>query len=329
MERLCSLILTAGVAIELWAQPPVGPRVPRTWDEAKLAEWATPLAGINVRPAHMSAKEYYSLPVDNLKTYPVYLPSREPAGYWEMLQRIGPKPLIEPVKLKTEADWIEAGRRVFQDADHIQLRTFDPQFIALARDEKALRERAPDGTEHGVALTFPNCSSCHTAFLDDGRTVPGAPLMGVRRWRTTGLVGRVHAANRVVHHSPFIMAAGVFGARLYQAWGVPWRKNDIHQRLRTLNEAEYEPMRVGFTQSGGFPRWNGSIFFPAKMPDLIGIKDRKYIDHTATHLHRDIGDLMRYAALVTIAETVDFGDHRILTAGCGPQKLRQQPESRS
>jgi hypothetical protein len=37
---------------------------------------------------------------------------------------------------------------------------------------------------------------------------------------------------------------------------------------------------------------NGSILFPAKIPDLIGIKDRKYIDHTATHLHRGIGDLM-------------------------------------
>ena len=38
------------------------------------------------------------------------------------------------------------------------------------------------------------------------------------------------------------------------------------------------------------------MFYPAKVPDLIGIEDRKYIDHTGTHLHRNIGDLMRYAA---------------------------------
>ena len=47
--------------------------------------------------------------VENLRTYPVYYPGREPDGYWEMLQRVGPKPLIEPELLKSAADWIEAG----------------------------------------------------------------------------------------------------------------------------------------------------------------------------------------------------------------------------
>src|SRR5258708_21096710 len=91
--------------------------IPKTWDEAALADWATPVAGLNVRPTHISAKEYYSFPVENLRTYPVYFPGREPEGYWEMLQHVDPKPLIEPEKLKTEADWIEAGRRVFDEAD--------------------------------------------------------------------------------------------------------------------------------------------------------------------------------------------------------------------
>jgi hypothetical protein len=65
--------------------------------------------------------------------------------------------------------------------------------------------------------------------------------------------------------------------------------------------------------AGGAPaRWNGSPHYPAKVPDLIGIKDRKYIDHTATHQHRSIGDLMRYAALVSFAETTDFGPYHVL-----------------
>ena len=33
------------------------------------------------------------------------------------------------------------------------------------------------------------------------------------------------------------------------------------------------------------------------MPDLIGLKDRKYFDHTGLVRHRTVGDLMRYAAL--------------------------------
>jgi cytochrome c peroxidase len=50
------------------------------------------------------------------------------------------------------------------------------------------------------------------------------------------------------------------------------------------------------------------------VPDLIGVADRKYLDHTGTHGNRGIGDLMRYAALVTYAESAEFGSHEMLTA---------------
>jgi len=57
------------------------PKVPKTWDEKALKEWATPVAGLNLRPTHRSEKEYYAMPVENLKTYPVYYPGRELEGY--------------------------------------------------------------------------------------------------------------------------------------------------------------------------------------------------------------------------------------------------------
>jgi hypothetical protein len=100
---------------------------------------------------------------------------------------------------------------------------------------------------------------------------------------------------------------------LYQAYGVPWKKDDLHERMKTMSEAEYNSWINAAVRGGGVPRWNGSPYHPAKMPDLIGIKDRKYIDHTATHLHRGIGDLMRYAALISFAETADFGPHHMLS----------------
>ncbi len=150
--------------------------IPRTWDEAALAEWAMPLAGLGVRPTHMSAAEYYAMPVEDLKTYPVYMPGREPAGYWERMQTVGPQPLIEPRTLRTEADWVRAGERVFFDA--VALRTFDPKVIAMARDLAAMKQRGagpyPDGTisalrwvptKNGVALGFANCSACHLLHL--------------------------------------------------------------------------------------------------------------------------------------------------------------------
>ena len=60
-------------------------------------------------------------------------------------------------------------------------------------------------------------------------------------------------------------------------------------------------------------RVNGSPYYITKVPDLIGILDRKYIDHTATHQHRGSGDLMRYAALVECCDSMDFGSHRMLS----------------
>ena len=36
---------------------------------------------------------------------------------------------------------------------------------------------------------------------------------------------------------------------------------------------------------------------PVQVPDLIGLKDRRYLDRTGLQRHRDIVDLMRYAAL--------------------------------
>jgi hypothetical protein len=60
-------------------------------------------------------------------------------------------------------------------------------------------------------------------------------------------------------------------------------------------------------------RPNGSPYYITKIPDLIGIRDRKYIDHTATHQHRGVADLMRYAALVEYSDSMDFGSHRMLS----------------
>src|SRR5689334_5706158 len=56
--------------------------IPKVWDEAALADWATPVATLNVRPKHISTQEYYSAPEHNLRSYPVYMAGREPEGYW-------------------------------------------------------------------------------------------------------------------------------------------------------------------------------------------------------------------------------------------------------
>jgi hypothetical protein len=54
-------------------------------------------------------------------------------------------------------------------------------------------------------------------------------------------------------------------------------------------------------------RIGSSLQCPLQIPSLIGVRDRKYLDHSGRHRHRTIGDLMRYAALADIS----FGIERL------------------
>ncbi|MDQ2774650.1 MAG: hypothetical protein M3Y57_06955 [Acidobacteriota bacterium] len=55
-----------------------------------------------------------------------------------------------------------------------------------------------------------------------------------------------------------------------------------------------------------------------EIPDLLGVRDRKYLDHTALVRHRGIGDLMRYAALNQGADLLsDYGNGFRQTSAAG------------
>ena len=83
---------------------------PRVWNDRDLAEWATPIAALKVRPGHLSEAEFYSLPVAEwVRTYPVYMPGREPKGYWQMLQSKLTL-LSKLLKSQPSSDWV-ANRR--------------------------------------------------------------------------------------------------------------------------------------------------------------------------------------------------------------------------
>ena len=300
---------------------PFKPAIPKTWDSEALATWATPVAGLNVRPTHFSEAEYYQAPIDNYRTYPVYAPGREPAGYWEMLQKIGPKPLIDASQLRTRHDWIDAGQAVFEQVDHLSLRSYDPKVISAVRSPEFLKKLpyvSPNGTlrllrwvptERGLAIGHTNCGSCHIREEIDGTRVNGPPARGEAANPIRRLVGGEDVAN-----SPFHIPESL-ARRMYRAYAVPWVKDDVHERLKRMSDDELGATNASVVLSKGvIIRWNGSVFFPAKVPDLIGVADRRYLDHTGSHLNRGIGDLMRYAALVSYAESAEFGPHRMLTA---------------
>jgi hypothetical protein len=162
-------------------------RAPAIWDDRALAEWATPIAALKMRPTHYTTAEYYSVPADNLRTYPVYPPDREPPGYWEALQKKKPEPLVDASTIRGRRDWIAAGARAFRELDDPLTRTDDPALIARARDPKTFVNVAglADGTifqprwvvtDRGVMLSNLQCATCHRTVNADRTIDYAGPL---------------------------------------------------------------------------------------------------------------------------------------------------------
>jgi hypothetical protein len=180
------IFLTLAVAFAQSEQPSTSHMaVPRAWSDSALADWATPLPVLGARPGFFSEAEFYRIPVrPQYRAYPVYHPDREPKGYWEWVQKQPPKPLLEPEKLRTQNDWLEAGRVVFQE---LYLAIGFSDLIPLVRSAPALKEARiemlPDGTlplrwvvtPDGIRLAGQACQGCHARYLPDGTRIDGAP----------------------------------------------------------------------------------------------------------------------------------------------------------
>lgn len=288
------------------------PQVPKVWDEEALRGMELPIAGLGKQAGHVSPGYYYRIPAVHIpKSYPVYAPDREPPGYLEWLNQQEPQDAIDFLRLKTKEDWIHAGQAVF-DAP------FLPS-VASGRAPTAERWRrynatalyprqAKDGTypwvrywvakKGDVRGFFTNCGSCHSRVLEDGSVIAGAQ-------------GNL---NEGFQHATSLKEEPERLPRLLQSriqeYSVPWlspNPADIYRNLTLEQAIEMEnsiPAGVRF-------RIGTNHLYPPKMPDLIGVSERKYLDATGLVRHRSIGDLMRYAALVDGAEALtDFDGFR-------------------
>jgi hypothetical protein len=296
-------------------------KAPRLWTDTALAGWALPLAGVNATPSFTSEAEYYAAPVDELRTYPAYIYGREPKGYREWMRKQGPKPLIEIGKRRTDAEWVAAGLQVFDGMDLPENRTGDPRAVGWFDDPAAARRDNPLITKEGVVvgvrwvvdhdrklkLTFNECAACHTRVLPDGTAILGA--QGNIRFGTHAFAAINEQAEKYSER---------FGPRpspaeaSYREYGVPWLADDINARFKTMSKEDLQRIDGPTAAPSTFPRFDGSPFFTNRMPDLIGVKDRKYLDATASHRNRGPEDIARYAILVTDAEDFAVGPHTII-----------------
>jgi hypothetical protein len=350
MRKLLHRIASGGVlavAFVSFAQSPV--RAPQIWSEKDLADWATPIAALNVRPAHYSSDEYYRIEGDNLRTYPVYDPGSEPTGYWEELQGKKPEPLVDLAKIRNAQDWIEAGRRAFIEIDAYWARTSDATLIAAARNPRSFEGvlKRPDGTvgdsrwvvtPNGVVLSRRECGQCHREVL----VAIGAES---REWlsavseRTASSAGggaRLEPAGlgdprTQLRALPRYFVGDTIPIAMWRKFTVPWAPDERIERLRTvdakaLTELELQRMTQLGATTGGAPRVHGSPYLGAKSADLRLLKYSRYLDATATHRLRGPEDIGRYAAFVTGTDRMQFGSHQILTDGQRRVRFRYADE---
>jgi mono/diheme cytochrome c family protein len=321
-RTVLQLGLLAALSAALPAQAPTVV-VPRIWDDAALADWATPVATLNVRPAHYSSAEYYSVPAENLRTYPLYPPDREPAGYWEELQKKRPEPLVDVSTIRSATDWIAAGERAFAEMDNFWSRTTDPALIAQARDPRSFAGvfTLPNGTAfgprwvvtaEGVKLSSPACSACHVTIRTDG-TVAFAGPRGPEPPGSPPLIPRglgVIAANAPLAMQRFFEGDSVPVAA-WRLWTVPWAPDERIESLPNAAAGRLQGLAAG--DPGVVNRPHGSAYYATKIPDLHILRYSRYLDATGTHRLRGPEDAARYAAFITGADPMDFGPHHILT----------------
>ncbi len=270
------------------------PEIPRTWDPEALHAFEVPLAHAEFSPVHVTPDYYYQLPERPIyRSYPVYAPGHEPDGYMEWLAGQPPEVVFDPATLKTEADWTAAGALVFDAPIEYEAifrtsllrnpRLYERLHIPTTGDGIVPFARYVVREPGTVELGNLSCAMCHTRVLDDGTVIKGAqgnfPFDAV-----LGLALFPNLPDEATRE----------GNRLL--FGAPWVQPNPQAVLDTMTSREVADA-FSAVPAGVLARQGTSIVHPPRVPDLIGIRDRRYLDSTGVNRHHGIGDVMRYAAL--------------------------------
>jgi hypothetical protein len=289
-----------------------GPGVPRAWSAEGVSTFELPLASAAHSPVHVPEDYYYRLPVRPVyRSYPIYHPDREPESYQQWLREREPEVVFDERRLTSNSIWIDAGAHVFEAPIAYNLPLIGPRHV---RDRAWYADLQVPVTSDGVMpfarwvirergrLEVGNlaCSMCHVRVMPDGTALAGA--------QGNFPFERSFARDLVTTPLPLPAARAV----MHQLLAAPWVDPEPMARLTREDLAA----AIDAVPAGVALRQGTSLVHPAKIPDLIGLKDRKYLDATGLVRHREIGDLMRYAAAnQTIDMLARYGD--FIPAGRG------------
>lgn len=288
--------------------------IPKTWDTEAINSVLLPLADERVSTKLISSSYYYSMPVRPIyKSYDVYRPDREPRGYMDRLKREKPQIIFDSSKLRSEADWTTAGEMVFDApidfvADGIlysEIRGMDwfvKNKVPVTSEGVMPFMRWVVREKGKVELGILSCGGCHTRVMPDGTIIKGAQgnFPDDRAFGYEQRIAEAKSKNKA-------QLLNEFRDAMQKSYGAPWIKNDVTARVARMSVSEMASVMEAIIP-GSCARQGTSPFDPAAIPDLIGIKDRYYLDSSGQGRHRSIGDLMRYAALNQGADELTLYD---------------------
>lgn len=297
------------------------------WDARELASFELPLVNVDRSARHAAPDYYYRLAVRPIyKSYPIYAPGREPQGYMEWLAQQEPALAFDASTIRADADWVAAGETVF-DAPLGYGATFkvasvrDPlwyerNMVPVTRDGVMPFSRYVVRKKGIVEVGSGSCLMCHARVMTDGALLKGAQ----GNFPADRIVGDNLRQQAAAATDPAALLDGVrLGQRMF--FSMPWLTTDPIARVAGMSIDEiasvYESIPPGVST-----RVNLSLFAPAQIPDLIGLKERVHLDHTGLVRQRSIADLMRYIAIVQGANAFDrFGDFSLVDPAPDPAKM--------
>ncbi len=151
------------------------------------------------------------------------------------------------------------------------------------------------------------CAMCHTRVFPDGSVLQGGP-------------GNFPFDAAFAENIETEVEAVADNRRLLEAlYSNPWNPSELSSKLKVL-DGKGMAMLLSGRPPGVLTRHRLSPNAPLEIPDLIGVEHRRYLDHTGLQLHRNIGDLMRYAALNQGGDDLaSYGGFVPLQHALGPQ----------
>ena len=297
--RICILI---GAIFILGFQLKPAFDIPKTWDLAEIKQFLLPTADSTITVTPISESYYYSLPeMKVFKSYPIHLTGMEEnRKYIDSLMALNPVDYFQN-EPRTEEDLVRLGEEVFNAP--IGLFDYSEDFFKEL-NESIKSAEIPVSKNNFPYYTYVvdekskvkvgvfSCAMCHTRVMPDGSTIKGAqgtfPMD-----RRDGVAGEIFLKSLTKDKlAGFDEGMRTGRKSLHKA---PWISHSSQMELDTISAARI----IAYLKAippGVMLRHGSNFNQPTNIPDLIGIKDRKYLDYTGLMMHRNIGDIMRYAA---------------------------------